>query len=269
MSRASESTPPPPAPSQLVDFPIRKDKTLDIFLTTHQIFKQMCTPMPSIGNSDHDMSHVMRKPIYAICEQQRRRSACASIESYLVENPEDRFSRDEAHIISCSLIPQQQSEGQNNQEKDMNHLVTKPTVSVRPAKTQISLGIRPVWSESSLSAWRKLGLLATHWAHSEDWSDWVDAQADLSLRWAHSHIVGFVTRRLIFLWKRADIQGIKDDLSNLIDIIEGETDLNQAWSSLKNTIIDVMDKRVPSKMTTSRHTNHRRRDRSKPDMQLT
>ena len=42
------------------------------------------------------------------------------------------------------------------------------TVSVRPAKTQISLGIRPVWSESSLSAWRNLGPLATHWAQSED-----------------------------------------------------------------------------------------------------
>ena len=41
-------------------------------------------------------------------------------------------------------------------------------VSVRPAKTQISLGICPVWSESSLSAWRNLGSLATHWAHSED-----------------------------------------------------------------------------------------------------
>ena len=39
---------------------------------------------------------------------------------------------------------------------------------MRPAKTQISLGIRPVWSESSLSTWRKLGSLATHWAHSED-----------------------------------------------------------------------------------------------------
>ena len=37
-----------------------------------------------------------------------------------------------------------------------------------PAKTQISLGIRPVWSESSLFAWRKLGSLATHWVHSED-----------------------------------------------------------------------------------------------------
>ena len=41
-------------------------------------------------------------------------------------------------------------------------------VAVQPAKTQISLGIRPVWSESSLSARRKLRSLATHWAHSED-----------------------------------------------------------------------------------------------------
>ena len=41
-------------------------------------------------------------------------------------------------------------------------------MSVRPAKTQISLGFRPVWSESSLSSWRKLGSLATHWEHSED-----------------------------------------------------------------------------------------------------
>ena len=29
------------------------------------------------------------------------------------------------------------------------------------------------------------------------WSDWGNAQADLSLCWAHSHIVGFVTRQLI------------------------------------------------------------------------
>ena len=39
---------------------------------------------------------------------------------------------------------------------------------MRPAKTQISLGIHPVWSQSSLSAWRKLGSLAIHWAHGED-----------------------------------------------------------------------------------------------------
>ena len=52
---------------------------------------------------------------------------------------------------------------------NMSRLMTKPTKwHVRPVKTQISLGIRPVWSESSLSAWRKLGSLATHWVHSED-----------------------------------------------------------------------------------------------------
>ena len=41
-------------------------------------------------------------------------------------------------------------------------------MTLRPAKTQNSLGIRPVWSESSLSAWRKTRSLVTHWAHSED-----------------------------------------------------------------------------------------------------
>ena len=51
---------------------------------------------------------------------------------------------------------------------NVSHLMTKPTKwHVCPAKTQISLGIRPVWSASSL-AWRKLGSLATNWAHSED-----------------------------------------------------------------------------------------------------
>ena len=30
------------------------------------------------------------------------------------------------------------------------------------------------------------------------WSDWADAQADLSLRWAHSHFAGFIMSRLIY-----------------------------------------------------------------------
>ena len=33
---------------------------------------------------------------------------------------------------------------------------------MRRAKTQISLGIRPIWSESWLSSWRNLGSLATY-----------------------------------------------------------------------------------------------------------
>ena len=47
-----------------------------------------------------------------------------------------------------------------------------------PAKTRISLDIRPVWSESSLSAWKRVGFLATQKVHSEGYSDWTTAQAD-------------------------------------------------------------------------------------------
>ena len=80
--------------------------------------------------------------------------------------------------------------------------MTKPTQwHVRPAKTQISLGIRPVWSESSLSAWRKLASLATDWAHSED-SDQTGRMHRLirvfSRHTYHTcHCVGFVVWWLI------------------------------------------------------------------------
>ena len=53
---------------------------------------------------------------------------------------------------------------------------------VRPAKTQISLGI----SESSLCAqWVAKGPKLSACGHRRLWSHWADAQADLSLRWAH------------------------------------------------------------------------------------
>ena len=49
-------------------------------------------------------------------------------------------------------------------------------VSVRPAKTQISLGIRLLWSESSLCA--QLVAKDPRFLHadSEDWSDWADTR---------------------------------------------------------------------------------------------
>ena len=58
-----------------------------------------------------------------------------------------------ALILTCTIEPQHDKTNK---------------MSVPPAKTPISLGIRPVWSESSLSAWRNLGSLSTHWVHSED-----------------------------------------------------------------------------------------------------
>ena len=54
----------------------------------------------------------------------------------------------------------------------------------------------PVWPESSLSARRNLGFLTIHWALSEESNQ--TAQADLSLRWAHTHFVRFVMSWLIF-----------------------------------------------------------------------
>ena len=87
------------------------------------------------------------------------------------------------------------------------HLMTKPIKwPVCPAKTQISLGIHPVWSESSLSAWRKPGSLATHWMDSE--SDqtgripsliWVFAEHTvilLGLPWGSSVLLSFMVLNL-------------------------------------------------------------------------
>ena len=55
------------------------------------------------------------------------------------------------------------------------------------AKCQTSLGIHPLWSDQS-SLWvandQKL-----FQEDSEDWSDLVDAQADLSLCWAHAYLL--------------------------------------------------------------------------------
>ena len=72
---------------------------------------------------------------------------------------------------------------------DLNHLITKLAKwHVRPAKTQISLGIRLVWSESLLSAWRKLGSLGTHIMPKLIWI----------FLWRICHFVGFVMRWLIW-----------------------------------------------------------------------
>ena len=77
-------------------------------------------------------------------------------------------------------------------------------MSVRPVKTD---QIHPVWSESSLCAELVAKDPSFLHADSEDWSDWADAQANLSLRWAHSHFVGFVMSWLIWLSAMFELQG--------------------------------------------------------------
>ena len=66
--------------------------------------------------------------------------------------------------------------------------------------------LRSIWAsaqshQSSLSAWRSIGplnyQLSAQWRL---WSDWADAQADLSLRWAHMSFCWF-RRAAAQLWK--------------------------------------------------------------------
>ena len=73
----------------------------------------------------------------------------------------------------------------------MSRDMTKPTKCVCAQRRLWSEC--PGWSESSLSTqW-----VAKDLSFLRLWSDWVVAQADLSLRWTHSHFVGFVMCRLI------------------------------------------------------------------------
>ena len=75
--------------------------------------------------------------------------------------------------------------------------MTKPTNwHVRPVKTWVSLGIRPslirAFTVRTKKAWVLSYPLSAKWrlrsawaSQRRLWSDWADAQADLSLRWAH------------------------------------------------------------------------------------
>ena len=71
--------------------------------------------------------------------------------------------------------------------------------------------LRSAWTSAqsdqfSLSARRSLSSLATHWVHSEDWSDWADTYVDLIFPWEPSHFVGFVMRWLNYGKHRSNQQ---------------------------------------------------------------
>ena len=134
---------------------------------------------------------VMRKPVFAICEQQRRRSTCASSQSdkrlcfslpmwytsssfyirnfkplasfcgcagrfvsYLVGNPEERFSRNEAQFIlpiTCRFFLRESFANVKTKPRllirHMSRDRTKPTKWLCAQRR-----LRSVWTESSLCA---------------------------------------------------------------------------------------------------------------------
>ena len=84
------------------------------------------------------------------------------------------------------------------------NITNEPSWHVRQAKTQISLGIRPVWSESLLCAQRIANDPSFLHADSED-SDQTGRMPRLIWVFAGRtcHLVGFVMRRLKCLYEHS------------------------------------------------------------------
>ena len=68
------------------------------------------------------------------------------------------------------------------------------------------------------------------------WSDWVDAQADRSLRWAHSHFVGFVMRWLNFLWPNLQIEAGEGVETAINQMKQEKEQLIEKLSALENSL---------------------------------
>ena len=95
------------------------------------------------------MSHVMRKPDMPYANNKDAdppgRKPRRQVFSWCGSNEKSRMCHN--HMSQNREIPDSQNYKQNDPRHDKTN-----KMSVRPAKTQISLGNRPVWSESSLCA---------------------------------------------------------------------------------------------------------------------
>ena len=104
-------------------------------------------------------------------------------------------------ICHCVAI-----EWQNHQHDQLGHLMTKPTKwHVRPANTQISLGIHPVWWGSSFckGIWAAACQKPTKWPVPSEDTDQPDRSRQMPrLIWVFNghtyHFAGFVIQRLIY-----------------------------------------------------------------------
>ena len=144
------------------------------------------------------MSCIMPKPVYAICEEQSDSLATQTqssiIPTYVISKistlvsfyrwtewfsfpfshiPEVRFSRYMAHNWAAAWQNQQSGCAPNEDSDQHGH----PPSLIRVFAVRMK---KPLVLSYPLSAPRRL------------WSDWADAQADLSLRWVHTNFVGFI-----------------------------------------------------------------------------
>ena len=80
----------------------------------------------------------------------------------------------------------------------LSHNMTKPTIWVCAQQRLRSAWASAQSDQSSLSAWRKLGSLATHWAHSEDSDQTGQMPRLIWVFTLRTHFVGFVMLWLFY-----------------------------------------------------------------------
>ena len=84
--------------------------------------------------------------------------------------------------------------------RHMSRLMTKSANDCAPSEDSDQPGHPPSLIRVFAVRMKKAIVLSYPFsAQRRSWSDWADTQADLSLRWAHSHFVCFVMR-LLMLW---------------------------------------------------------------------
>ena len=118
------------------------------------------------------------------CEQQRLWRDCADAQADLA--CAGRLCGKYHNLMSwlITLFPQcwldlricSCERAQDNLQNKLPHDKTNK-MTVRPAKTHISLSIHPVWSVFNVC----MKKVCPYYPYSKNWSDW----ADLSLRWVH------------------------------------------------------------------------------------
>ena len=85
----------------------------------------------------------------------------------------------------------------------MNYWWQNQRIGIYSQEWQISQGIRPVWPSVFAVRMKKAWVLSYPLsAQQRLWSDLAYGQADLSLRWAHIHSVGFAcVKKMIFTFR--------------------------------------------------------------------
>ena len=122
----------------------------------------------------------------------------------------------------------------------MRHIMTQPAKNDQclPAKTQISLHKRAVWRKSSLCA--QLETMAPRFlqVNSEDWWDWVGAQADLGVRWAPRSFCWLCRAVALHYEKPIDLEMLKKHMSHhmtkLTKSLCAQRRLRSAWASAQS-----------------------------------